>query len=48
MALMLARSQDDWCVVTTADPALPLVLPAVVGGIVLFYAFGRLGLPGAT
>lgn len=46
MALVLARSESRlirWC-----RPAilLPLVLPPVVGGIALLYAFGRLGLIG--
>jgi molybdate transport system permease protein len=46
MALVLARS--DARVVRIARPLilLPLVLPPVVGGIALLYAFGRLGLIG--
>ncbi|ULE32422.1 ABC transporter permease [Mycobacterium sp. IDR2000157661] len=46
MALVLARS--DHPVVRAARPLvlLPLVLPPVVGGIALLYAFGRLGLIG--
>jgi molybdate transport system permease protein len=47
MALVLARS--DARPVRMARPLilLPLVLPPVVGGIALLYAFGRLGLIGA-
>jgi molybdate transport system permease protein len=46
MALVLARS--DARLVRMARPLilLPLVLPPVVGGIALLYAFGRLGLIG--
>ena len=46
MALVLARSEAR--VVRLARPLilLPLVLPPVVGGIALLYAFGRLGLIG--
>lgn len=46
MALVLARS--DSRMVRAARPLilLPLVLPPVVGGIALLYAFGRLGLIG--
>ena len=46
MALVLARS--DARLVRWARPLilLPLVLPPVVGGIALLYAFGRLGLIG--
>jgi molybdate transport system permease protein len=46
MALVLARSTAR--VVQLARPLilLPLVLPPVVGGIALLYAFGRLGLIG--
>lgn len=46
MALVLARS--DARLVRLARPVilLPLVLPPVVGGIALLYAFGRLGLIG--
>ena len=47
MALVLARSTGR--VVRLLRPLilLPLVLPPVVGGIALLYAFGRLGLIGA-
>jgi molybdate transport system permease protein len=46
MALVLARSDSQ--LVRMARPLilLPLVLPPVVGGIALLYAFGRLGLIG--
>jgi molybdate transport system permease protein len=46
MALVLARSNAR--LVRMARPLilLPLVLPPVVGGIALLYAFGRLGLIG--
>jgi molybdate transport system permease protein len=46
MALVLAR--NDSRMVRMARPLilLPLVLPPVVGGIALLYAFGRLGLVG--
>jgi molybdate transport system permease protein len=46
MALVLARSNSR--LVRLARPLilLPLVLPPVVGGIALLYAFGRLGLIG--
>ena len=46
MALVLARS--DARAIRIARPLilLPLVLPPVVGGIALLYAFGRLGLLG--
>ncbi|MFV0494685.1 ABC transporter permease [Mycobacterium sp.] len=46
MALVLARSR--WPLVRLLRPVilLPLVLPPVVGGIALLYAFGRLGLLG--
>jgi molybdate transport system permease protein len=46
MALVLARNHSR--VVRWARPMilLPLVLPPVVGGIALLYAFGRLGLLG--
>jgi molybdate transport system permease protein len=46
MALVLARSDNR--AVRLARPLilLPLVLPPVVGGIALLYAFGRLGLIG--
>ncbi|PND58616.1 molybdate ABC transporter permease subunit [Mycobacterium sp. ENV421] len=47
MALVLARNDDR--IVRTLRPLilLPLVLPPVVGGIALLYAFGRLGLLGS-
>jgi molybdate transport system permease protein len=47
MAMVLARS--DGRVVRALRPLilLPLVLPPVVGGIALLYAFGRLGLLGS-
>lgn len=46
MAMVLAR--NDSRVVQTLRPLilLPLVLPPVVGGIALLYAFGRMGLLG--
>ena len=46
VALVLGRSQSS--VVRWVRPIflLPLVLPPVVGGIALLYAFGRLGLVG--
>ena len=46
MAMVLARSSSRF--VRWARPfiLLPLVLPPVVGGIALLYAFGRLGLLG--
>ena len=46
MAMVLARSQSR--AIRWARPLilLPLVLPPVVGGIALLYAFGRLGLLG--
>lgn len=46
MALVLARSRSR--VITALRPVilLPLVLPPVVGGLALLYAFGRLGLIG--
>ncbi|HEX2283961.1 MAG TPA: ABC transporter permease [Mycobacterium sp.] len=46
MALVLARNESR--LVRTMRPLilLPLVLPPVVGGIALLYAFGRLGLIG--
>lgn len=46
MALVLARSPSR--LIATLRPLilLPLVLPPVVGGIALLYAFGRLGLLG--
>jgi molybdate transport system permease protein len=47
MALVLAR--NDGRIVRALRPLilLPLVLPPVVGGIALLYAFGRLGLLGS-
>jgi molybdate transport system permease protein len=47
MALVLAR--NDGRIVRALRPLilLPLVLPPVVGGIALLYAFGRLGLIGS-
>ena len=47
MALVLAR--NDGRIVRVLRPLilLPLVLPPVVGGIALLYAFGRLGLLGS-
>lgn len=46
MAMVLARSSSR--IVTWVRPLvlLPLVLPPVVGGIALLYAFGRMGLLG--
>ncbi|MGV0717647.1 ABC transporter permease [Mycolicibacterium sp. XJ662] len=46
MALVLARSTSRWVRVVRPLVLLPLVLPPVVGGIALLYAFGRLGLLG--
>lgn len=46
MALVLARSQARWVRWLRPMILLPLVLPPVVGGIALLYAFGRLGLIG--
>ncbi|MGV0645400.1 ABC transporter permease [Mycolicibacterium sp. XJ879] len=46
MALVLARSTSRWIRVVRPLVLLPLVLPPVVGGIALLYAFGRLGLLG--
>ncbi|PQM52891.1 molybdate ABC transporter permease subunit [Mycolicibacter virginiensis] len=46
MALVLARSQARVVRVLRPLVLLPLVLPPVVGGIALLYAFGRLGLLG--
>jgi molybdate transport system permease protein len=46
MALVLARSQSRAVRVARPLILLPLVLPPVVGGIALLYAFGRLGLIG--
>ena len=46
MALVLARSDARVVRLTRPLILLPLVLPPVVGGIALLYAFGRLGLIG--
>ncbi|OKH79974.1 molybdenum ABC transporter permease [Mycobacterium sp. ST-F2] len=46
MALVLARSRSRAVRWTRPLILLPLVLPPVVGGIALLYAFGRLGLIG--
>ena len=46
MALVMARSQSRLVRMTRPLILLPLVLPPVVGGIALLYAFGRLGLIG--
>jgi len=46
MALVLARSGSRVVRWTRPLILLPLVLPPVVGGIALLYAFGRLGLIG--
>lgn len=46
MALVLARSRMRWMRLLRPLILLPLVLPPVVGGIALLYAFGRLGLIG--
>jgi molybdate transport system permease protein len=46
MALVLARSTARLVRVLRPLVLLPLVLPPVVGGIALLYAFGRLGLIG--
>jgi molybdate transport system permease protein len=46
MALVLARSDAKVVRMTRPLILLPLVLPPVVGGIALLYAFGRLGLVG--
>jgi molybdate transport system permease protein len=46
MALVLARSRARVVRVLRPLILLPLVLPPVVGGIALLYAFGRLGLIG--
>ena len=46
MALVLARSDTRLVRLTRPLILLPLVLPPVVGGIALLYAFGRLGLIG--
>jgi molybdate transport system permease protein len=46
MALVLARSEHRAVQALRPLILLPLVLPPVVGGIALLYAFGRLGLVG--
>jgi molybdate transport system permease protein len=46
MALVLARSDARFVRMARPLILLPLVLPPVVGGIALLYAFGRLGLLG--
>ncbi|MGV9801261.1 ABC transporter permease [Mycobacterium sp. NPDC003449] len=46
LALVLARSTGRAVRLTRPLILLPLVLPPVVGGIALLYAFGRLGLIG--
>jgi molybdate transport system permease protein len=46
MALVLARSEARLIRIARPVILLPLVLPPVVGGIALLYAFGRLGLIG--
>jgi molybdate transport system permease protein len=46
MALVLARSRARVVRVLRPLILLPLVLPPVVGGIALLYAFGRIGLVG--
>ena len=46
MALVLARSDGACGAMVRPLILLPLVLPPVVGGIALLYAFGRLGLIG--
>jgi molybdate transport system permease protein len=46
MALVLARSDSRLVRMVRPVILLPLVLPPVVGGIALLYAFGRLGLIG--
>ncbi|EID11865.1 ModB [Mycobacterium xenopi RIVM700367] len=46
MALVLARSTASLVRLLRPLVLLPLVLPPVVGGIALLYAFGRLGLIG--
>ncbi|OBC08750.1 molybdenum ABC transporter permease subunit [Mycobacterium sp. 852013-50091_SCH5140682] len=46
LGLVLARSDGRFVRLTRPLILLPLVLPPVVGGIALLYAFGRLGLIG--
>ncbi|MHC9295927.1 ABC transporter permease [Mycobacterium sp. LTG2003] len=46
LALVLARNDGRIVRLTRPVILLPLVLPPVVGGIALLYAFGRLGLIG--
>ncbi|MGN7133917.1 ABC transporter permease [Rhodococcoides corynebacterioides] len=46
LALVLSRSRGRAAAITRAVVLLPLVLPPVVGGLALLYAFGRRGLLG--
>jgi molybdate transport system permease protein len=46
LALVLARSGSRLVLLARPLILLPLVLPPVVGGIALLYAYGRLGLVG--
>lgn len=46
MALVLARNDSRFVRLARPLILLPLVLPPVVGGIALLYAYGRLGLVG--
>lgn len=46
LALVLARTEGFLTRIVRPLILLPLVLPPVVGGIALLYAFGRLGLVG--
>ncbi|MGE2717208.1 ABC transporter permease [Mycolicibacterium litorale] len=46
MAMVLARTRSRAVLAVRPVILLPLVLPPVVGGIALLYAFGRLGLIG--
>jgi molybdate transport system permease protein len=46
IAWLLARTEFRGRAVVRALAVLPLVLPPVVGGVALFYAFGRRGLVG--
>ncbi|HET8602463.1 MAG TPA: ABC transporter permease [Marmoricola sp.] len=46
LAWVLARSQARWIAPLRSLVTLPLVLPPVVGGVALLYAFGRTGLVG--
>ena len=47
LALVLARLRGRTATVVRTIVLLPLVLPPVIGGIALLYAFGRRGLLGA-